>query len=207
MNVIFASSRGFGLNKFLPSGTTVEAISGGTIGDLTEKAKLVLPPPYGLKQRVHAYFLCGIPDITTLAKDDYGYRECIYLESPLETADRYLQDLEKCRNTILELGSLPIFATIPKCNLEIYNNHMLNDGSTSQLKYQDQYAKMQDNLNQAIDSINGRIYRLNKQTQVSTPFLHCSIMEHRGRKNKRYYVYKYDRYRDGLHAPDPLKKV
>ena len=56
----------------------------------------------------------------------------------------------------------------------------------------------------AIDLINKQIYELNLKLKVSTPFLHCTIMERRGKKSKRRHILRYDRYTDGLHASEDL---
>ena len=37
---------------------------------------------------------------------------------------------------------------------------------------------------------------------MSTPFLHDTITEYRGRKQERYLIYRWDLLRDGLHASD-----
>ena len=63
---------------------------------------------------------------------------------------------------------------------------------------------MQSNLEQVIISINKTITNLNKSVGASTPFLHDTIKESRGRKEKRYVIYKWNRLRDGLHAGDSL---
>ena len=65
---------------------------------------------------------------------------------------------------------------------------------------------MQSSLEQAIIEINKNISQLNTKVGASTPFLHETLKEHRGKKGKRYSVYKWDRLRDGLHANDDLSK-
>ena len=39
---------------------------------------------------------------------------------------------------------------------------------------------------------------------MSTPFLHDTITENRGRNQERYLIYRWDLLRDGLHASDIL---
>ena len=208
MNIIVASSRGFGLEKYLPANTSIHAKSGGTLKELRKKAKELIPPPYGLSRRPHVYFLGGVPNISRLIKEPGNhYKECIYDENPSETSDHFYNELLKTQNSMLKRGALPIFCTVPKFNLTLYNNDLLTRNRTSALHYTSQYEDMQKNLNTAIDSINSHIYQTNLKTKVSTPFLHCSVMERRGRKNKRYYIYKWELYTDGLHATDDLQKI
>ena len=58
-----------------------------------------------------------------------------------------------------------------------------------------------------IDAVNSYIYNLNKDIKVSTPFLHDTIREKRGRKNKRYFIYKWEKFFDGLHPPRDKKNL
>ena len=208
MNIILASSRGKDLGDHLPSGTILDFTSGATLSILTEKAKNFLPPPYALSRRYHIYFLCGVPDITRLGKDKpEHYRECVYDENPATTSERYCSELRQTQRDISARGAIPIFYTIAKVNLEKYNLHSLNKNYTSHLKLQDQYPVMQSNLNQAIDSVNHCIYNLNKSFRVSTPFLHQNITSRRGRKNRRYFITKWELLYDRLHAADSLLPI
>ena len=112
-----ASSRGKGLGAYLPEGTLVSVTDGATLGDLQEAAKEFLPPPSGLAcgYRYHMYFLCGVPNITRLVKGSKEhYRECIYDEDPLVTAERYLAELRGCQKDMMAKGVLPIFFLLPK---------------------------------------------------------------------------------------------
>ena len=208
MNYVVATSRGAGLEEYLPSEITVDVHSGMKIKALASEAKKLVPPPYGLSRRPHIYFLCGVPDHSELFKSPYGhhykYRECVYVEEPSVTANRYYEDLRVCQRTIMQHGALPVFTTIPKFNLSIYNNKLLSKNETSCLNHLESYDLMQKNLEAAIDLSNKYIYELNLSISVSTPFLHDTVMERRGRKNGRYYALKWNRYYDGLHAGDAL---
>ena len=206
MSIILATSRGADLADHLPFGTTVKVMPGAKLQDLKDEAKKILPPPSSrIVRRQHVYFLCGVPDLSTLQKNNSPkYRECIYNFEPLTKAQQYQNQLRECRDEILRCGALPIFATIPKFNLEIYNNHLLAKNYTTYLQYQDDYKEMQTKLNTTIDSVNTYIYSLNKDTNVSTPFIHCSIMQRRGSHPNRYYVLQWEKFRDGLHASKSL---
>ena len=98
-------------------------------------------------------------------------------------------------------------------NIQIYNNILLKGNpvtkkrpKTKYLLHTDSYDIMQHNLGPVIDEINGYISKLNKKVGASTPFLHDTIKEYRGRKGSRYFVYKWDRFEDGLHANEKLKE-
>ena len=108
----------------------------------------------------------------------------------------------------MEHGALPIFCTIPGMSFEIYNKYTLSQGSTTYLKYTEQYTTMQEKLNKTLEIINSKIHKINKKINVATPFIHETIRERRGRKNRRYYTYSWDKFIDGLHAPsDPTKPM
>ena len=205
MNIVVASSRGVGLSERLPKNTSVSITEGGRLSSLLATAKTLLPPPYGLTRRYHVYFLCGVPNITRLVKvRSERYRECVYDEDPSVTAERYQAELRDCQKEILSRGALPIFCTITKVNLHNYNIFCLDKNRTSHLKLMDKYPEMQKNLNQAITLINNFIYNLNKNSGISTPFLHHTIQDRRGRRGHKYYVQKWEYLYDGLHADETL---
>ena len=219
MDVVATSSRGFGpteefnLEALLPAGTRVYAEGGGKLKSLTQTAISMTPPPYRQKRRTHIYFICCIPDITELIKSEnpktYKYRETIFIENPDLAIDRVNSLLRESQRDVLRHGALPIYATTPLANLEIYNNYCLSPPpyrkkKTSILYHSAHYEEMQNNLDQVIISINKTISNLNKSVGAATPFLHDTLKESRGRKKKRYFIYKWDRLRDGLHAGESL---
>ena len=214
MDVVATSSRGFGsteefnLESLLPRGTRVYAESGGKLKGLTQAAISMTPPPYRQKRRTHVYFVCCVPDITELLKSEtpkvYKYRETIFVENPELAIDRVASLLRESQRDILKHGALPIYATIPLANLEIYNNYCLRKKKTSILYHTAHYEEMQTNLDTVIIRINKIITELNKSVGASTPFLHDTLRESRGRKGRRYSVNKWDRPRDGLHAGNSL---
>ena len=207
MNIVVASSRGRGLKEFLPTKTKVKVIGGGSINRLKNEAMKLLPPPHGRK-RAHIYFVCGIPDITSLDRiPGENYSESVYQELPHVTVDRYVKKIKNCQNFFVERGAVPVFATIPRVNLAKYNLYLLLNKITSHLKHSDQYKIMQENLDQAIDNINDQIYEINNKIKVSTPFLHHSIRERRGCKGKRYTSFRWEKLFDGLHASKDLHPV
>ena len=186
---VAASSRGAHLEKYLPKGTTVSVTSGGKLDTLKEKAKKLLPPSHGHTKRHHIYFLGGIPDITELLEDkDQNYREAVFSEEPSVTSERVISKMKECQRFFLELGALPIFCTIPKTWQAKYNLSCLLNGKTSTLRLVDKYQSMQENLDSAMDIINNQIYELNNKVKVSTPFLHQTIREKRGKKGQKVHL-------------------
>ena len=212
MDVVVGSSRAFDIVPHMSPGTTVEALPGGKLKNLVPLAKTITPPTYKLSRRPHIYFLCGVPDLSELIKSPehhpYHYKEVIYVEEPSDTINRYKIALDYAQREIVRHGALPVFATIPQFSLEIYNKHMhtCKPPKTQHSHHTADYTTMQHNLQEAIDAINGYISSINKKVGASTPFLHDTVRQCRGRKGRRYYVYKWDRYRDGLHAGDYLAK-
>ena len=135
MNHVLTDSRGVGLQKFLeellPEGskecTEVHINSGKGYKVMREKALALLPPPYRQRSRSHVYFVCGICDITEMFRSPtQNYKETVMVLSPEAVFEKVAAEINDCRQAILKAGALPIFATIPRINLAIYNNYVLN---------------------------------------------------------------------------------
>ena len=143
MNIIQATSRGKDLTG-LPLGTHLNVRIGGQLSELRSVAESFIPPPYGpIKRRMHIYFICGIPDITTILKNkEEHYRECIYAEEPQTTIDRLTHELQQCKESLVRRGALPIFATIARVSLANYNNYFVTKNKTSYLKHSEDYTVM-----------------------------------------------------------------
>ena len=205
MSIVFATSRGIGLQETLDPEykLTTHAIPGGKLSGLRRAAEASITPLYGpRRRRQHSYFICGIPDLTSLVKcHKEVYKECLFLGDPEAKLEKYKTDLIDCQKSIVNRGALPIFCTVPNMNLSIYNQHLLNKCKTKILKHSNEYQAMQENLTKTIESLNSYIFELNKEIGVSTPFIHCTISERRGKQGKRRYVYRWDRLEDGLHPP------
>ena len=213
-------SRGVGLQKFLyellPEGskecTEVHINSGKGYKVMREKALALLPPPYRQRSRSHVYFVCGICDITEMFRSPtQNYKETVMVLSPEAVFEKVAAEINDCRQAILKAGALPIFATIPRINLAIYNNYVLNhpkpEKRTSLLLHSKFYPDMQTRTNKAVDKINKFICETNRQLGNSIPFLHTDIMKRCGsNKTRVYYKYLWGLYYDGLHADEDLKK-
>ena len=209
MNILVSSSRGGGLKALLPRGTVVDVNPGGTYNDLKERVDVLLPPPHRLRQTPHVYVLGGVPDITELVKSKsarrYHYRESIFVYESDFTIERVRNEIRLCRSHILRKGATPIFCTIPKFHLAMYNNSLVDKNMTSFLLHSEHYADMQSRIDKVIDNLNDFIIQLNLQINMRTPCIHTSIRKRRGRSGHGYYIYVWSLYKDGLHANDQLK--
>ena len=203
MNIIVSSSRGGGLKEYLPSGTIVDVNPGGKLKVLKHKAVSLLPPPHRLNRKPHVYILGGVPDITELAKSsspDFWYRESIFVHDSAPTIDKVKAEIMSCQAHIIKQGAVPIFCTIAKFNLNIYNNSLLKDGKTSILYHSDHYDDMQIRIDEVIDSVNDFIIKINRDIHMKTPCVHTCIKERRGSSGHGYYTYNWGLFKDGLHA-------
>ena len=206
MDFVVASSRGGGLKPHLPRGTTVDVNPGAELHKLKDRAvKLISPPnrPY----KPHVYFIGGVPDISELVKSEsrsFRYREVIYVEKCEDTIERVKKNIMICQSSVVRNGAVPIFCTIPKYNLALYNNSLLQNQKTTCLLHSEHYQDMQERMDSTIDSVNDFIIRTNARNNVHTPCLHTSIKRRRGRAGHGYYVYLWHLLKDGLHAGDYL---
>ena len=147
MNVIVSSSRGGPLKRIFHPGTTVNSTPGGKLKGLTNTAVRLLPPPHRLPNKTHVYFVCGVPDITEKIdftnRRHFHYREIIYVSDPATTIKKLKTQFETTQSEILQHGAIPIFATILKFNLSIYNLYLRKTNRTSVLYHTDHYKEMQ----------------------------------------------------------------
>ena len=206
MNVIVASSRGYGLKQHLPKGTHVDVNPGAKLKYLTERVACIIAHPQKLRKNPCAYIVAGIPDLTEKLKSQnpsYRYTETIFVEEPEAAASRIKIEITNCQKIISNQGIKPIFCTIPKMKIETYNNSLLKKRKTSILLHSEYYSDMQLRLNQTIDLLNSFIIDCNCSSRVATPCLNTTIKKRRG---SGYYVYLWHLYTDGLHAGEPLKE-
>lgn len=208
MNVVVSSSRGRPLKGRLPKDAILNVNPGAKFKALATVAKSIIPPPHRYKNKTHIYFIGGVPDISekinSMDRYNYKYTESVFFEESDEAVSRLKSQIERTHREIIRMGAIPIFATIPKFRFDHYNSHCLRNNKTSCLLHSNSYGNMQRRANTVIDQINGHISSLNKRVGMSTPFLHDTITEVRGRGKKRYTIYKWELLYDGLHATDDL---
>ena len=133
--------------------------------------------------------MAGICDVTERVEspdlDLYKYREIIFVQDYIECANTVKERLNEVSTKIKSFGGIPVFCTICKSNIQRYNTYQRDERefpTTSYLHHEDSYAIMQENLNSALNIINGYIKQLNKANDVSTPLLHNVLIRSRGRK-------------------------
>lgn len=178
MNIIVASSRGYGLKDHLPSGTSVDVNPGAKLKFLTSRVPCLVPHPHKLKSPPSVYIIAGIPDLTeklTSKNPRYRYTECIFVEEPEVAANRVKQEIVISKQSMCDYGVRPIFCTIPKMNIRIYNNSLLKKRKTLSLLHSDHYTDMQIRLNKTIDLLNSFIIQCNIDSRVCTPCLNTTV--------------------------------
>ena len=204
MNILLADSRGGGMSPKLPGYFGKELVKpGATVKLLTSQVKSLIPSTYRAKRTTFVYVMAGINDACERVESpnlgQYRYREVIFVEDPHVCANKIIQDIRNCALEIKRHNATPVFATITKANLSIYNQTQLNEGSTRYLHQADSYGVMQEGMNTTIDIVNGFIKNINRENQVSTPFCHNAIIQRRGRKG-RYRINQWKALRDGIHG-------
>ena len=206
MNVLAAASRGGGIKEKVPALDKAVIKPGKTMREVTNFALEVIPPPYRQRKPVHVYIMAGIPDITTKLEDEESqYKECVFRSHPDEALHHFTQEMRHCTTELKKAGAIPIFCTVTHANLQHYNNSLIKDNKTSHLKYQHEYATMQQPLNKTIDMINNEIALHNRKItpSVATPYLHSAIRKHSGggkKGRKGRYRLNWKGLKDGIHA-------
>ena len=216
MNLLMTSSRGVGIEGKIRDdvlewgGLTTKVISGGTFSELAEAAITLLPPPSHNSNTPHVYFLAGIPDATTLLKDDnpgQNYKEVILTKSEQELIDHLRLEIVTTSNRIRDAGGRPIFSTITNIDLTKYNTSLLKRGKTHALQHQDSYDTMQTQLDNIFTQTNNFIVNHNRHNNVATPHCHSAIRKHKGRSGAGYYFTDYQMLYDGIHGGDKAKSL
>ena len=215
-DIVAASSRGNGLEpeikKLHPNPETVQVtwVPGGTLEKM-EKTVTSLIKSSNDPTNCHAYLFAGLCNITSRERDcknfTYNryarYEECIYTEQIDETVKRISDSIDTISENILCLGAKPIFCPILTCSLRRWNYVRYEQGKTSFLMHMSKYEDMQASLNLAIRDINRYIYQTNESNSVVTPYLDKTIITKSPYFPARIH---YNRFADGVHATDDLKK-
>lgn len=206
MNIVVATSRGAGLQgRINDPNTKVHVYPGGKLRDMTESTLKSITSTGSYSSTKHIYFIAGIPDITKRIREYKNYQEIIYTEKPEETFTRIKNEITHTNNKILEAGAIPIFCTIAPTKIKKYNEHRLRTRNTNSLYHQENYSKMQKNLEATLDLINNEITYINTSNNMSTPYLHTIIKKGTGPKEAPKYTFYYNKLYDGVHATDKTK--
>lgn len=204
-----ATSRGKGLGDHLSSSNhnftipkRVITIPGASIERLTEEATHIInthPTP----QKIHTYFVAGIPDITTMIRDAC-YEEVIFNDSPQTAHTSHKTILEYAQTSILATKSTPCFATVAPISLKTWNETRLNQLKTHYLIHHEHYNDMQALLIKSIININCTIIELNNRVHMHTPKF-CDRILHKQNAHKRNHKVRYGRLVDGVHGNTETK--
>ena len=132
-------------------------------------------------QKVHVYFLAGLPDITSFERSSNGmYQEVVIWETAEEASLRVIQTIREAEETVKELGAIPIFCTVAPMSLKTWNSKGLQQHKTTHLKHSQHYFgpsqdnphytyNMQITLENAVTHINQNIYSINHHNGMYTP--------------------------------------
>jgi hypothetical protein len=204
MDVIVGSSRTYGMDKMsCVKDYNVEVITkpGATyrrLGTVISDHAMYHEPLLDQNTKTNYYIVGGLCDLTKKLKD-MKYSEVVYLDTPLNALGRMKSEIISIRNIVLELNATPVFCTVCPQHIATYNNNQKEKNRTSTLKYCLEYDKMQQALEQIINSVNLFINQINHELNVKTPLLHRCIQHFKGKGHPPYY--RYSKFTDGCH-PD-----
>lgn len=196
---IYASSRGRSLSDV--NCKSLRVVPGGKLRQLCEFAVEELSSVQGPKI---VYFIAGIPDICTLNRDRKSNYEENFLDMSKKHVECYKEILVNVEQEMQHIGCKVVFGTITTISFKLWNEHRLAIGKTKYLKYEVEYAIMQERLNEILHSLNNFITELNTRNGVFTPFLHSPVMKQRKNGN---FKYSYSKLVDGVHPSSELSKV
>ena len=140
MDLIVASSRGKNIghhlinpNLSIPIKTYYK--SSASITSLaTMASQITLQYNKHPTQKVHVYFLAGLPDITSFERSSDGmYQEVVIRETAEEASLRVIQTIREAEVTVKELGAIPIFCTVAPMSLKTWISKRLQQQMISEM--------------------------------------------------------------------------
>ena len=161
---------------------------------------IILHHPPIINGQTHYYIMAGICDVTCRLK--HGSYEEVIFQNKETTINNTTSQLDRLSEVICRMGAKPIFCTIPPMSLQNWNNNRLKQRKTISLNFQDQYARMQKEMEEALEVINSHIININKSHNMHTPLLHTAL--HRRRRGKAYTMYEL--LKDGCHPGNAMAK-
>ena len=200
MDLVVTTSRGRCLEHYFRYrwSATLTWRKGATIKKLTADAKRILRQHHSTEKPHHVFFIAGLPDLTKMTRGK-NYQEVIFDETPQQALNRLKDTLLLADKEIsTEHNAKTCFATITPCSLRTWNHHRLQTNRTAELKHEQDYGVMQDNLIQATILINKFIINLNEANNMPTPRLAKKIIKKSGIKRQTPRVY-YAKMPDGVH--------
>ena len=209
MNIIVSSSRGRAVEPYFAGAYKsnipyiYKTVPGGKFNTLTRIALEHITKSPNLNKPVHVYYLAGLPDLTTKLRNRKDmYEEVVFNEEPQAAIDRMSSLIIQTHETITSLGAKAIFCPIIPINLTLWNTERQKQNKTSHLLYSPQYPIMQINLHHSITNINQLMVMINKENNLTTPFIDNKIITSLPAKPPHYkprYKFSYSQFRDGCH--------
>ena len=207
IDLIMTTSRGKGLENHLSSNNFITpkriiTISGASLDTLTSEALRIInthPTP----QKIHTYFIAGIPDITSRIRD-VGYEEVIFIDNVETAHHNFMTQVKNTKETIAFTNSIPCFATIAPMSFYTWNTTRMNQHKTQYLIHHNYYEDKQSLLTQVIIKINASIIETNDESNMHTPKLGTPIL-HKQNSSRDSHRTRYGRLVDGLHPIEETK--
>ena len=189
MELLVASSSGRNIgdhlhNPILHISIRTHFKKSASYNTLTNMASSIIQPSINNvcpSQPIHVYFLAGLPKITSFDHSkDWKYQEVVFWETAQEACNRVVADIEEAESTVLGLGAIPCFCTVPPMSLRAWNTTRLHQRKTTHLKHSQHYLgpssehpdytqNMQVELENATTLINQKIYKINENNEIYTP--------------------------------------
>ena len=155
------------------------------------------PTPPRTEKSHHMFFVVGLPNLTKVIRGK-NY-EVIFNKTPQQALNRLKETILLAEKEISsEYNAKTCFATISPSSLRTWHHNCLQTNRTVELKHEQDYDLMQDNLIQATILMNKFIINLNESNNMPTPRLAKKIIKKSGTKRKTPRVY-YAKMPDGVH--------
>ena len=204
MNYLIGDSRVRGFRNLLPKSLVEEvwAKPGGKILDMEEMINDLTILHHGeTNVRSHFYIWVGICNLTKRLRER-GYEEVIFCKQDFgEQSCVLYSQIESIATSVFSNYGVPIFCPIIPMHLETWNNHRLDMGKTTKLLQCENYAQMQEGLEQEVVIFNNRLIQLNKENGFATPMIYNDFAHSRG---KGRVTLRYKDLVDGCHPNDAL---
>ena len=141
------------------------------IKKLTSEAKRFLRQHLCTEKSHHVFFVAGLPDLMKVICRK-NYEKVILDETPQQALNRLKDTILPAEKEISsEYNAITCFAIISPSSLRTWKRHHLQTNRTDELKHEQDYDLMQDNLIQATILINKFIINPNEANNMPTPRL------------------------------------
>ena len=203
MNYLIGDSRVRGFKNILSKSLVEEvwAKPGGKLSAMEEMINDLNILHHGESNtRSHFYIWVGICNLTKRIREG-GYEEVIFSKQEMDEQRQSLySQLESMATFVFNNYGSPIFCPIFPMHLHTWNCHRLKTRKTTKLMHRDNYAEMQEGLEQEVLLFNNRLIQINKENGMSTPMFNNDFIHSRG---KGRVSPRYKELTDGCH-PDEI---